>query len=326
LWKAADYPKATLSIRYSVNASLFMLNQAWFRRTGKRWIKETSYLRSLQLLWPDLRLWTREPGTLPSFLVIGAQRAGSTFLHDHLSGYTSAENSPLQKEVHYFDNKYYRSLRWYSKFFLPVRDEGQNEKTFETSPYYIYHPAVPKRVKESLPDVKLVAILRDPVDRAVSQYKWMRQIGLETRTAEKAFRRDADRLNLEVDSEYLARFENPLHFDSEHIYQSYLRRSLYHLQLKRWLRHFSPSQLRIVSSESLFERTHEVIEELASFLELRYSGDSQAGSVNRNSSRSDIPVSAEAYAIAEEHLDEVASHVENVVSEEMLIGNRPLLQ
>ena len=304
------------------------MDGAWMRRTAKRWVKESKYLRYSRLLWPDTRLWVRESGTLPSFLVIGAQRAGSTFLHDHLSTYTSAEESPLQKEVHYFDNKYYRSLRWYLKFFVPLgSDSNTKKKNFETSPYYLYHPAVPKRVAESLPNVKLVVVLRDPVDRAISQYKWMRQIGLETRTAETAFRTDAERLDLTEDSSYLARFENPLYFDSEHIYRSYLRRSLYDVQLRRWLKHFDPDQIRVVASPVLFQRTEEVITELAEFLNVEsISSQVRGDSVNQNSSRDDVPVSDDARQIARRHLKGVAEQTEDVLTGQMIIGDQPLLE
>jgi hypothetical protein len=235
-------------------------------------------------------------------------------------------SSPLQKEVHYFDNKYYRNLRWYSKFFPQVSgNDEEKKKTFETSPYYLSHPAVPKRVAESLPDVKLVAVFRDPVDRAVSQYKWMRQIGLETRTAEEAFRRDADRLELAADSEYLAQFKNPLHFDSEHIYRSYLRRSLYHVQLKRWFEYFAPSQIRVVNSRTLFEKTRVVLEELSSFLKVKMEVGKKANSVNQNSSSDAIPVSDRAREIAQKSLEGVREEVEEIVSEEMVVGKDLLL-
>lgn len=304
-----------------------VLDKARIRRTGKRWVKESEYLRYVRLLWSDSRLWLREPGTLPSFLVIGAQRAGSTFLHDHLASCTSAGPSPLQKEVHYFDNKYYRSLRWYSKFFKSLKGGGKKvKKNFETSPYYLYHPAVPKRIAESLPEVKLIVVLREPVDRAVSQYKWMRQIGLETRTAKEAFQWDAERIDLERDSSYLTQFEDPLHFDSDHIYRSYLRRSLYHIQLQRWLEHFQASQIRVLCSKDLFDNTTSLLEALAAFLGVKLSGREKFDSVNQNSSNDDISVSSEARETAERHLKGVLPNVEDILSEEMVVGDALLFQ
>jgi hypothetical protein len=260
-------------------------------------------------------------------LVVGAQRAGSTFLHDHLASYTSAEPSPLQKEVHYFDNKYYRRLRWYSKFFKSLGGSGkQAKKNFETSPYYLYHPAVPKRIAKSLPEVKLIMVLREPIDRAISQYKWMRQIGLETRPAAKAFQWDAKRLDLEKNLSYLTLFDNPLYFDSDHIYRSYLRRSLYHIQVQRWLEHFQVSQIRILRSKDLFENTTSVLEELADFVGVKLFRKEKFGSINQNSSSDEVSVSNEAHDIAERHLKGVMRSVEDIISEEMVVGDALLFQ
>lgn len=301
------------------------LKKGSVRRSVTRFVKESRLFRYIRLLQPETRLWAREPGTLPSFLVIGAQRSGSTFLHDTLTALTSARCSPLQKEVHYFDNKYYRSLDWYARFFDST-DGRKEEKTFETSPGYLYHPAAPKRVARSLPEVRVVAVLRDPVERALSQYRWMCQVGLETRGAVEAFCYDARRVQRERDPDYLRRFEDPLYFDFDHFQRGYLRRSLYHLQLKRWLRHVPSSRVRVVSSSDLFDRPREVVRILASFLGVRFRESRQIESANRNPSRSGVSVPREARAIAEKHLEEVPEEVEKVVEDEMLIGGRPLLR
>ena len=306
-----------------MNNVLQVLKRGDVRRSVGRWVKETPYLRSVRLLQPDTRLWFRESGTLPSILLIGAQRSGSTFLHDTLVQKTSVQGSPLQKEVHYFDNKYYRSLQWYSKFFLPLTgDEKEQKKNVEASPYYLYHPAVPRRVKEALGDVRVVAVLRDPVERAISQYKWIRQVGLETRSAEDAFRYDAERLDWERDPEYLKRFDDPLYFDFDHIHRGYLRRSLYDVQLRRWLQYFDPSRIRIVGSSVLFDQTTMVLSELAEFLGVEQGVGQQEESVNQNSSRDDIPVSAEARRIAERHLQGVPERTEALLTDQMVIGSQ----
>jgi len=291
------------------------------RRSLTRFIKESPLLRYVRLLQPETRLWGREAGTLPSFLVIGAQRSGSTFLHDTLSAHTSARCSPLQKEVHYFDNKFYKPLKWYAKFFASLENRPDAEKNFETSPGYLYHPAVPGRVRQSLPNVKAVAVLRDPVDRAVSQYRWMRQIGLETRDAVEAFRYDARRIDRERTPEHLERFENPLYFDFDHFQRGYLRRSLYHVQLKRWLRQFSTSQIRLVDSGTLFDHPTAVVDELAAFLNVETTGSAHEDAINQNSSRSDIHIPPEAQDIARDHLADVNERVQALIGDEMIIGD-----
>jgi len=302
-----------------------MLKSGKVRRSLSRWVKESAYLRYLRLVQPETRIWFREEGTLPGFLIIGAQRSGSTFLHDTLTARTRARCSPLQKEVHYFDNKFYKPLDWYAKFFEQVSEHDDPAKTFEASPGYLYHPAVPKRVKRSLPSVKLIAVLRDPVERAVSQYRWIRQIGLETRDAVTAFQYDAERLDWERDPDYLERFEDPLYFDFDHIHRGYLRRSLYDVQLRRWLEYFDASQIRVLSSERLFGNTEAVLDELALFLGVALTDEAATDTINQNSSRENVPVPDEARQIAEHHLAGVAERTEAVLTNQMVIGNRPLL-
>jgi hypothetical protein len=228
--------------------------------------------------------------------------------------------SPLQKEVHYFDNKYYKDLEWYSRFFRKLEGNSRAKKNFETSPYYLYHPAVPERVAETMPEAKLVVVLRNPVDRAISQYKWMCQIGLESRNAVLAFRRDVEKLDLEKDPVYLEQFQDPLHFDFDHIYRSYIRRSLYHVQLKRWLGHFPASQIRLVDSVTLFDYTRAVVQELASFLNVELKEPTYEGSINQNSSKSDVHIPSEARDIAQKHLTDVEERVRALVTKDMVIG------
>jgi len=303
-----------------MNNILQILKRGEVRRSIARWIKESPYLKYIRLAQPETRIWGREPGTLPSFLIIGAQRSGSTFLHDVLAHQTSAQESPLQKEVHYFDNKYYRSLDWYSKFFDPLNNEGDpRKKTYEASPYYLYHPAVPKRVKECLPEITVIAVLRDPVARAISQYKWIRQVGLEPRGAVEAFQYDAERLDWEREPEYLKQFDNPLYFDFDHIHYGYLRRSLYDVQLRRWLTYFEPSNIRVINSSRLFKNPEQIVDELVGVLNLDRAGRGNGKSINRNSSRSDIKIPAEARKIARRHLEGVEDNLRTVLTEEMLL-------
>jgi hypothetical protein len=259
---------------------------------------------------------------LPSFLVIGAQRAGSTFLHDNLVLRTSARSSPLQKEVHFFDNKYYRGEKWYARFFEKISPKDKTKvKNFETSPYYIYHPAVPKRVKKTMPNVKIIAILRNPVDRAISHYKWMRKIGIEKKDAVDAFKKDANRISKERDKKYLGKFDDPFYFDFQHIYKSYIRRSLYDIQIERWMKYFDKSSIRIVSSKKLFDNVKEVLKKLEDFLEIEYYGEGEGNEVNKNSSDDDTHVPLKARAIAKENLDGVVTRLVRTAENEMFLDN-----
>lgn len=106
--------------------------------------------------------------TLPDFLVIGAQRAGTTWLDNMLRTHPAIRMSRNRKEVHFFDQNYDKGIDWYGSFF---EAEGSDSvRVGETTPHYLYHPEVPSRVAEVLPEAQLVAILRDPIGRAFSQY------------------------------------------------------------------------------------------------------------------------------------------------------------
>ncbi len=115
------------------------------------------------------RLATAGARRLPDFLVIGAQRAGSTSLFAQLCAHPGVA-APSHKEIHYFDLQSFRGPRWYRSHFPPVAS-SRGRITGEASPYYLFHPAVPARVAEALPEVRLIALLRDPVARAYSHYQ-----------------------------------------------------------------------------------------------------------------------------------------------------------
>ena len=210
---------------------------------------------------------TRHARILPSFLVIGAQRAGTTSLFHYLSrhpdvaapsGGETTINWP--KELHFFDERYWRGLDWYRSFFplelsrRLARRRGGDLVAGEATPYYLFHPAVPERVAESLPEVRLVALLRDPVERAYSHYQLMRRKGWEPLSFEEA---------IEAEPERLARAERWIwdvrpRFDKKgrrrhhhHRHSAYLARGLYAGQLERWLEHFPREQLLVLRAEDM---------------------------------------------------------------------------
>ncbi|HSD00848.1 MAG TPA: sulfotransferase domain-containing protein [Gaiellales bacterium] len=192
------------------------------------------------------RLATAGARRLPGFLVIGAQRAGSTSLFAQLCAHPGV-TAPSHKEIHYFDNQSFRSLRWYRSHFPPLA-ASRGRITGEASPYYLFHPAVPARVAAALPDVRLVALLRDPVARAHSHYQLSVRDGHEPLGFEEALRAEPDRLAGEE-----ARLLTDRAYRSHpHRHQSYASRGLYAEQLRRWHEHVAPERLLVLTSEELF--------------------------------------------------------------------------
>ena len=108
---------------------------------------------------------------LPDFLIIGAQRSGTTWLYNVLGVHPEIAMAKDRKEVHFFDRYYHRGLEWYKRRF----PDNPNMKAGEATPAYLYNPKCPKRISETLPDVKLICILRNPVERALSAYRYLVQ-------------------------------------------------------------------------------------------------------------------------------------------------------
>ena len=113
--------------------------------------------------------------TKPNFLIIGAQRCGTTSLYNYLIQHPQIVPSS-KKEVHFFDLNFHLGQSWYEKHFPEVSD---NILTGEASPYYIFHPLCPKRIFDYDPSVKLIVILRNPIDRAYSHYRHIVRLGHE---------------------------------------------------------------------------------------------------------------------------------------------------
>jgi hypothetical protein len=182
---------------------------------------------------------------LPDFLIIGAQKAGTTALYAYLRRHP-AITGPSWKEVSYFDRHYHRGEAWYRGNF-PNRVRARGKLVGEASPSYVFHPLGPERVKALVPDVRLIALVRNPLDRALSQYHHEVALGREPLSFEDALDAEEERLRgeeerLVTDARYFSRAW------WSHTYQS---RGRYAEQLERWLAVFPREQLLILPSEDL---------------------------------------------------------------------------
>ena len=199
-------------------------------------------------IWTYGRL-TSSMRPLPNALIIGAQKAGTTALYAWLRDHP-AVTGPAWKEVNYFDRRYAKGPRWYRGNFPRARGATV---VLEATPGYLFHPQAPERVRELLPDARLVALLREPVGRAYSHYQHEVALGREPLSFEDAVARENERMEGELER----MLADPAYFSYAWWNYTYLSRGLYAEQLERWLAAFPEEQLLVLATEDLAQRPAE---------------------------------------------------------------------
>lgn len=208
--------------------------------------------------------WRARSHALPDVIVIGAQKCGTTSLYHYLSQHPAVFR-PKRKEVHYFDSNYHRDIAWYKLHFSHRRDLLH----FESTPYYLFHPKVASRVAATLPNAKLIVMLRDPVARAYSHYWHERRLGYEHLSFADAITAEDERLA----GESTRLVEDDSYYSSRHQHLSYLARGCYAEQLKQWLKWFPQRQFLFIESERFFEHPGAEMVRVTQFLGLPPLGD-----------------------------------------------------
>ncbi len=203
-------------------------------------------------------------GKSPDFLIIGAMRCGTTSLYDHLVDAEDVYES-LKKEIHYFNFLYKKlSFREYKMYFPTKGDITVNSGvTGEASATYLISKQSPRRVARHIPHVKLIVILRDPIDRAISHYRFAVH-----RAGEGLSLLDALNRELELHKGKKDTFIDANTREGEFRRRSYLARGLYHKQLKHWEKHFSKNQMLILQTKELEEDLLVTINKARSFMGL----------------------------------------------------------
>ncbi len=206
----------------------------------------------------DLR--RRLPGArqVPSFLLVGAMKAGTTSLFNYLAGHPDVR-APVNKEIDFFSYNWLRGDDWYRAHFPHA---GSGAMTGEASSGYLWHPRAPDRIRATIPSARIVVLLRDPVRRAISHYHHECRAGRESRPIETAMTApEADATHAMTPAEDLDWYRG---FQANRpasaralvarypIHRAYLAFSRYADQLQRWLHAFDRSELLILRSEDLF--------------------------------------------------------------------------
>ena len=193
-----------------------------------------------------------------SFIIIGAQKSGTSSLYKYITDHPEISRTK-KKELHYFDLNFDKGKNWYLSHF-----QDNDNLTGEASPYYIFHPHVFRRIKNEFPDVKLIVLLRNPADRAISHYYHNINKKREPLSIQHAFYFEKARL----EKEFNEMLEDE-HYNS-YIYQhySYKKRGIFFEQLQNYFDLFNRKQLFTIQSEKLFNTPESVLVKIWRFLEV----------------------------------------------------------
>ena len=241
-------------------------------------------------------------GMLPSFLIVGAQRAGTSSMKRALSQHPALFNPILYKEVHYFDLSYHRGLGWYrSRFPLQAR-AGTTGVAFESTPYYMFHPLAPERIARDLPGVKLLVLVRDPTERAYSAHAHEVYLRYETEPFERALELEATRL--EGEEERIV--TEPGYVSYSHQHHAYRTRGQYTEQLERLEQVFGRERIHVVDSEAFFQTPEPVYDAVLEFLGVPHRGYPPFKAYN---ARARSPMPGSVRAALEEHYRPYDEHL-----------------
>lgn len=230
-----------------------------WQRPLRQWGKATAS----HWLWQYRQLtWRYRP--LPDFIIVGAQKSGTTSLYDYLSQHPQLLPS-FEKEVHFFDggldpgiDNYAKGVTWYRANFPFKREADIHLKAFEASPLYLFNPLAPKRIVDLLPHVKLLFLLRNPTERAISHYFHEKQLQRESLSIDIALQAEENRL-----ASILACQDYKNEIFKNH---SYKCRGLYKEQLQRYFQYFDQSQCLILSSEAFFADPGTALQDIFKFV------------------------------------------------------------
>lgn len=201
---------------------------------------------------------------LPNYIIIGSQRSGTTSLHNYIAAHSgvSLVDNP-RREIHFFDypHNWRKGLKWYKGLFV-----GHKGLVGEKSPTYLDHFLVPERIKNTCPGIKLVAILRNPIDRAYSDFWKIKAVGREPlMTFEGALQAETKRLANDL---MLNNLWTDHYFNSHHLTHGYVNRGQYAQHLELWFQHFDRSRMLILKSEEFYATPQREMDKVYRFLKL----------------------------------------------------------
>ncbi|MGL5508201.1 MAG: tetratricopeptide repeat protein [Microcoleaceae cyanobacterium] len=218
--------------------------------------------------YPNLLVTNQSGQAKPNFLIIGTPKGGTTALYGYLSSHPKIVPA-LHKEISFFDTKFHLGLDWYGAHFPNLsahENQHNNLLTGEATPNYMYSQVVCQRIYDCLPEVKLIVVLRNPIDRGISHYYMAKKIGIEKRDLTTVINQEIQvlkKLPQNLDNlKNLATVSNQLKTG-----KNYFQSGLYIYFLVRWLEKFS-NQILILSNEEMSKNPDQVMADTYEFLGL----------------------------------------------------------
>jgi hypothetical protein len=195
----------------------------------------------------------------PDYLIIGAKRGGTTSLHEYLAEHPGVlplfPRAQKIKGTYFLADEWRHGSRWFLSHFpttlarrRTARRLGYEPIAGDSSPYYLFHPLAPVRAARIAPDARVIALLRDPAERAFSHYNERRANGTEPLSFSEALDAEAQRSAGE-EARILA---DPSYVSFAHRHQTYLGQSLYATPVGRWLDAFPAGQVLVLRAEDLY--------------------------------------------------------------------------
>lgn len=211
-----------------------------------------------------LATWTQRP--LPDFIIVGAQKSGTTSLFHYLDQHPQLVGAST-KEVHFFDggldenvDNYKKGQQWYRAHFAIKPKGNRLVRAFEASPLYLFNPLAAKRIHDVVPHAKLIAVLRNPTERAISHYFHEKRRNREPLDIREALGAEEGRLAPALEREDYR--------SKAFIHYSYKSRGHYAEQLNRYLKHFPKEQMLVLPSDDLFRNPGEILRRIFEFVQV----------------------------------------------------------
>lgn len=204
-------------------------------------------------------LFSSSKRKLPDFLIIGTQKGGTTSMFEYINEHPEIQMA-RRKEIYFYTKYYHLGMSYYRSFFPK---KNVKKLTGEATPYYFFHPLAPARIKKTLPNVKIILLLRDPILRAYSHYNMTKEMH-PSHSFDEAINY-VEQKHLNGGKKLVIK---PFDYNIEPAEFNYISGGLYFKQLANWLKYFQLKDMLILKSEDLFENPKKELKKVYDYLGL----------------------------------------------------------